>query len=49
MEKRQIKVPVQVENLDNFQQLLQKATDQVEQLKVTLKEIHEFKAVTNLN
>lgn len=41
-----LKASVNIENLEELKGLLQKATDQVEQLKETLKKIEEFKPVS---
>ena len=38
---KDLKVPIEIKNIDSLKDLLQKATDQVEQLEITLKEIAE--------
>lgn len=42
---KDLTVSIEVKNLDDLKELLQKATDQVEQLEITLKEIEECKIV----
>ncbi|WP_107923465.1 hypothetical protein [Lysinibacillus parviboronicapiens] len=42
---KDIKVSIDFENIAELRELLQKATDQLEQLEKTLKEINQFKAV----
>lgn len=43
---REINIQLEVENLEELKQLLQKATSQIEQLQKTLNQITEFKVTT---
>ncbi|TQR21829.1 hypothetical protein [Psychrobacillus vulpis] len=44
---KDLTVSIEIKNLDTLVDLLQKATDQVEQLEITLKEIEECELVVN--
>ena len=48
MDMSDLKISVKHENLEELKGLLQKATNQVEQLKGTLKEIEEFESVSKV-
>lgn len=43
------KVNMEVKNINELKELLQKATDQLEQLEVTLNQIESFKVKTSVN
>jgi hypothetical protein len=42
-------VNVEVENINELKRLLQKATDQLEQLEITLSQLESFKVKTKVN
>lgn len=42
-------VDVEVENINELKRLLQKATDQLEQLEITLSQLESFKVKTKVN
>ena len=48
MKHAEFKVSIKHENLNELKELLQKAADQVEQLKETLKKIEEFDPITKV-
>jgi hypothetical protein len=42
-------VNVEVENINELKRLLQKATDQLEQLEITLSQLESFKVKSKVN
>lgn len=49
VDMKDLKVSVKHENLDDLKELLQKATDQVEQLQETLQAVENFKPSLNVD